>query len=68
MAPNNLSSIEEAMEYAVDSIGRGDLHNGKAALSWVLQQSPSHPVAWMWMAVCVDDEAQKRDCYRRISS
>ena len=68
MAPSNLTSIEEAMEFAVDSISHGDLQNGKAALSWVLQQSPSHPVAWMWMACCVDDETQKRDCYKRICS
>jgi Tfp pilus assembly protein PilF len=68
MAPNNLTSIEEAMEFAIDSITRGDTHNGKAVLSWVLRQSPSHPAAWIWMACCVDDEGQKRDCYRRISS
>jgi hypothetical protein len=67
MAPNNLTSIEEAMEYAIESIARGDTYNGKAALSWVLRQSPSLPEAWIWMACCVDSEDQKRDCYRRIS-
>jgi Tfp pilus assembly protein PilF len=59
--------IEEAIEFAAQAIDRGDIKNGRSALSWVLRQSPAHPVAWMWMAVCVDDEAQKQECYRRIS-
>jgi Tfp pilus assembly protein PilF len=50
MAPQSLTTIEEAMEFASEAISRGEIQVGKEALSWVLQQSPSHPTAWMWMA------------------
>jgi Tfp pilus assembly protein PilF len=59
--------IDEAIEFATRAIDRGDYQSGRTALSWVLQQSPSNPVAWMWMAVCVEDESQKQECYRRIT-
>ncbi|MGB2897399.1 MAG: hypothetical protein WBB65_14700 [Anaerolineales bacterium] len=68
MAPQSLTTIEEAMEFATEAISRGEIQVGKDALTWVLQQSPSHPTAWMWMACCVSDESQKQDCYRQIPS
>ncbi len=59
------ASIDQALEYAMGAIGRGDLKRGKAALSWVLQREPENAAAWFWMACCVDDEESKEECYKR---
>lgn len=61
-------SVEEAIEFAVQAIDRGDYKLGNAALDWVLKKEPDNPVAWIWMACCVTDEEAKRSCYSRISS
>lgn len=61
-------SVEEAIEFAVQAIDKGDFKLGNAALDWVLQREPENPVAWLWMACCVSDEEAKRTCYSRISS
>ena len=61
-------SVEEAIEFAVQAIDRGDYKLGNAALDWVLQKEPDNPVAWLWMACCLTDEEAKRNCYSRISS
>ena len=61
-------SVEEAIEFAVQAIDRGDYKLGNAALDWVLQKEPDNAVAWLWMACCLTDEEAKRSCYSRISS
>ena len=61
-------SVEEAIEFAVQAIDRGEDQLGNAALDWVLQREPENPVAWIWMACCVTGEEAKRGCYSRISS
>ena len=60
-------SVEEAIEFAVQAIDRGDFKLGNAALDWVLQREPDNPIAWLWMACCLTDEEAKRSCYSRIS-
>jgi hypothetical protein len=61
-------TVEEALEFAIDAIDRGDLKLGNAALGWILQRDPDNRVAWLWMACTVPDEQAKRGCYSRISS
>ena len=61
-------NVEEALEFAIDAIDRGDINLGGAALDWVLQREPKNQVAWLWMACTVPDEQAKRNCYTRISS
>jgi Tfp pilus assembly protein PilF len=68
MTPVNNMTLDEAVEFAVEAIGQGDLHTGKSTLNQVLEKAPSHPIAWMWMACCVPDEDMKRECYRRITA
>jgi Tfp pilus assembly protein PilF len=68
MTPSNNMNIDEAVQFAAEAIGQGDLHTGKSMLNQVLKKAPSHPVAWMWMACCVSDEEMKRECYRRIAA
>ena len=68
MTPSSNMSIDEAVQFAAQAIDNGDLHKGKSMLNQVLEQVPSHPIAWMWMACCVSDEEMKRECYRRIST
>ncbi|MGD2162146.1 MAG: hypothetical protein PVI81_09365 [Anaerolineales bacterium] len=68
MTPSNNMNVDEAVQFAAEAIGQGDLNTGKSMLNQVLEKVPSHPVAWMWMACCVTDEEMKRECYRRISA
>jgi hypothetical protein len=60
-------SVDEAIEFAIQAIDRGDLKLGSAALGWVLQREPENPLAWLWMACTVSEEEAKRDCYSRIA-
>lgn len=62
-----MSTMEEALEFAVQAVNCGDFGRGKAALSWILKQDPNHAMAWIWMACCVNDDAAKAECYRRAS-
>ncbi len=48
MAPQSLTTIEEAMEFASEAISRGEIQVGKEALSWVLQ--PIQPPGCGWRA------------------
>ena len=59
--------IEDALNFAIEAIDRGNLAAGKKALEWVLQREPENQVAWVWMACCVPDEAAKRQCFKEIS-
>jgi hypothetical protein len=68
MFASETPTVEEALEFAIDAIDRGDLKLGNAALGWVLQREPDNRVAWLWMACTVLDEQAKRGCYSRISS
>lgn len=60
-------TVDEAIQFAIDAIDRGDLKLGNAALGWVLQREPENSVAWLWMACTVPDEQAKRGCYSRIT-
>lgn len=68
MFASETPTVEEALDFAIDAIDRGDLKLGNAALGWVLQREPDNRVAWLWMACTVPDEQAKRGCYSRISS
>jgi Tfp pilus assembly protein PilF len=68
MSAANMPSVNEALDFAVQAIARGDLTAGKAALQWVLQRDAKNPLAWIWMACCMPDEQSKRSCYRQIDS
>ena len=68
MFASETPTVEEALEFAINAIDRGDLKLGNAALGWVLQREPDNRVAWLWMACTVPDEQAKRGCYSRISS
>ena len=68
MFTTDTPTVEEALDFAIDAIDRGDMKLGNAALGWVLQREPENRVAWLWMACTVPDEQAKRGCYSRISS
>jgi Tfp pilus assembly protein PilF len=68
MASQALSSVNEAMSFAVGAIHRGESHKARQALGWVLERDPHNNLAWIWMAVCVDNESAKQECYRRAGS
>jgi len=59
---------EQALDYAVSAIKRGDSSRGQAALAWVLQREPSNVVAWLWMAECLPESAAKQECLRRVTA
>jgi hypothetical protein len=62
-----MSPIDQAIEHGIDAVNRGDIREGKAALSWVLHRDPKNKVAWIWMACCVPEDEAKAECYRRAS-
>lgn len=64
---SSIVSIGDAIESAVGAIQRGDLGEGRATLTWVLQENPGNRLAWLWMACCVTDEPERDECYRRAS-
>lgn len=59
---------EQALDYAVTAIKRGDSPRGRAALAWVLQREPSNVVAWLWMAECLPESDAKQECLRRVTA
>jgi Tfp pilus assembly protein PilF len=59
---------EQALDYAVSAIKRGDSSRGQAALAWVLQREPSNVVAWLWMAECLPESDAKQECLRRVTA
>jgi Tfp pilus assembly protein PilF len=59
---------EQALDYAVSAIKRGDSSRGQAALAWVLQREPSNVVAWLWMAECLPESAAKQECLSRVTA
>jgi Tfp pilus assembly protein PilF len=67
MAVSTISTVDEAMEFAIMAIEKGEHDKAKSALSWVLQRDPHNGLAWLWMACCVPDEGAKSECYRRAS-
>jgi predicted negative regulator of RcsB-dependent stress response len=68
MSSNTHSSIQEALETAIQAVEGGDLQQGEAALSWVLQKEPDNAVAWIWLACCAPDDSAREACYRRVSA
>ena len=67
-APHRKSTIEEALDIAVEAVNRGEFGKGKAALNWILEQDPNNTTAWLWMACCVTEDSAKQDCYRKVST
>jgi|APFre7841882590_1041340.scaffolds.fasta_scaffold349922_1 hypothetical protein len=68
MATNLLPTTDEALDFAVETISRGDLDRGRKVLSWVLQQEPNNVVAWTWMTRCTNDMDALREVHRRIDA
>ncbi len=68
MATNTYPTTDEALDFAVETIGRGDLDRGRKVLSWVLQKDPNNVVAWTWMTRCTKDMDALREVHRRIDA
>jgi hypothetical protein len=66
MVQHDNPNIDEALEFAIEAIDRGDMQLGIAALEWVLQREPFNRIALLWMACTVSDEGSKRAYYSRI--
>lgn len=61
------SPIDEALDFAIEAVNRGELQKAKSALGWIIKQDPSNTTAWLWMACCVMDDEAKQACYKRVS-
>ena len=62
-----IPSLEEALEFGVDAIDRGDLKLGSETMQWVLEREPNNSLAWLWLACTVDDEFKRQECYLRAT-
>lgn len=61
MADNRLSQ-------AILAVETGNKVKARELLASVLRQNPKSADAWRWMAVALDDPAQKRQCWQRVLS
>jgi hypothetical protein len=68
MTTGAIPTSEQALDFAVSAIKRGDSSRGQAALAWVLQREPSNVVAWLWMAECLPDSDAKQECLSRVTA
>jgi WD40 repeat protein len=50
---------------AIKAIKAGDKATGRALLSELARTQPQNETVWMWLAVAVEDSAQKREYLRR---
>jgi Tfp pilus assembly protein PilF len=62
-----MENVNQAISSAVEAIQRGDFGQGRATLTWVLNEQPDNRLAWLWMACCVHEESERNECYRRAS-
>lgn len=62
------STTNDALDFALQAIDRGETVEAGRALTWVLKKEPDNTLAWLWMPACLTDERQKRDCYRKLSN
>jgi len=60
-------TIDEALNFAIEAVNRGDIPRGKAALEWVLSKDPENVNAWLWMACCMPKDADRQACYRKVN-
>ena len=51
---------------AIECIQAGDKEKGRGLLIHILRENPRDENAWLWLALCVTDAAQERECYDRI--
>ena len=63
-----IPSLQEALDFGIDAIDRGDMKLGSETMQWVLEREPQNSLAWLWLACTVDDEIKKRECYVRATS
>jgi Tfp pilus assembly protein PilF len=61
-------SVEEALDTGIQAVEGGNIQQGEAALSWVVQKDPQNVVAWIWLACCAPDDTAREACYRRVSA
>lgn len=57
-----LMPLGQAIEY----IQAGDKEKGKELLVQILEENPRDENAWLWLALCLTDVKQERECYERI--
>ena len=62
MVIDMLMPLGQAIEY----IQAGDKEKGKQLLAQILEENPGDENAWLWLALCLTDIEQERDCYERI--
>ncbi len=68
MATLSMPTTEQALDFAVTAIKRGERGKGQAALAWVLEREPKNVVAWLWMAECAPDPQVRQECLARVSA
>lgn len=68
MASDVYPSVKEALDTGIQAIQGGDIQQGEAALSWVIQKEPKNAIAWIWLACCAPDDTARTACYRQVSA
>ncbi len=68
MSKDTYPSVKEALDTGIQAIQGGDIQQGEAALSWVIQKEPHNAIAWIWLACCAPDDSARTACYQRVSA
>ena len=58
--------LENQISQAVQAIKAKDFHTARKILAALLKQNPKDEQAWLFLAVCVEEPQQKRDCLQRV--
>jgi tetratricopeptide (TPR) repeat protein len=61
-----MSAESGLLRKGIEQLETGDRHGAAQALVRLLRQDPQNENAWWWLAACVDNEQQKRDCLQRL--
>lgn len=62
------TAIRKILDDAAASIKQGNISEGKAGLTLVLEREPDNVLAWLWMSRCVSTHRAKLECYERVLS
>ena len=58
--------LDACTRVGIDAVRFGDAECGRKLLRQALIENPRNEVAWLWMALIVDDPEQQRDCLQRV--
>jgi uncharacterized protein (AIM24 family) len=63
---DNMDDADEVTKQGIQAFYADDQTRAIACFSRATQLNPHHQVAWLWLAYCVDDTEEQRQCLERV--